>query len=59
MNKEIVEKIENLISDMDLPIYRKQIKNKSNVRWLLRNLKIKNSENSSTEVAIYWLKQLL
>lgn len=59
MKKEIVEKIETLIRDMELPIFRKQIKNKSNARWLMRNIKVKNNENGNVDVVIDLLKKVI
>ena len=59
MKKEIVNTIELLIEDMDIPSFRKVIKNNSNARWLLRNIKVRNSEHKHTETVIKLLKELV
>lgn len=59
MNKELVAKLEKLVSDMDLPFYRKTIKSHDGLRWLVRNIGIRNLKHKNYESACEVLSQLL
>ncbi|PKP53750.1 MAG: hypothetical protein CVT92_02095 [Bacteroidetes bacterium HGW-Bacteroidetes-1] len=59
MNKELVSKLEAIIAKMDIPFYRKTIKNKDNVRWLNRNIAVRNSQNPALPEAMNLIKELL
>tara|TARA_B100000214_G_scaffold374388_1_gene356977 strand:- start:1469 stop:1645 length:177 start_codon:yes stop_codon:yes gene_type:complete len=44
--------------DMDVPLSRRDTNNPENVRWLMRNLSIRNSEHPSFKEVIDVLKLL-
>ncbi len=44
--------------DMDVPLSRRDTSNPSNVRWLLRNLFIRNSNHPEFELVQKVLKEL-
>jgi hypothetical protein len=37
--------IEKIVNTMDVPFYRKEVKNKNSLRWLKKKLPLKNSEH--------------
>jgi hypothetical protein len=39
--------IQKLISKMDLPNYRKEVKHNDDARWLKNNLRVKNAEHKN------------
>ena len=43
--------------DMDVPAMRRDVSNRSNVAWLLRNLGVRNSEHSQFNSVIETLKK--
>ena len=43
--------------DMDVPAMRRDVSNRSNVAWLLRNLAVRNSEHPQFESVIETLKK--
>jgi len=43
--------------DMDVPAMRRDVTNRSNVAWLLRNLAVRNSEHSQFNSVIETLKK--
>ena len=43
--------------DMDVPAMRRDVSNRSNVAWLLRNLAVRNSEHSQFNSVIETLKK--
>ena len=43
--------------DMDVPAMRRDVTNRSNVAWLLRNLAVRNSEHSQFKSVIETLKK--
>ena len=47
-----------LPEDMDVPLSRRDIHILSNVRWLLRNLSIRNSNHKEFKKVIELLKQI-
>lgn len=49
--------IADLIGDMDIPAMRMDIDNPANVRWLLRNLGIRNANHKNFEEAFRLLKE--
>lgn len=42
-----IEELKNTLSEMDVPEFRLDISKKSNVRWLIRNLAVRNSRHSN------------
>lgn len=48
--------LKDLISDMDIPAERKNINKPENVRWLRRNLMIKNSDHPDIREAMALLQ---
>ncbi|SVA76881.1 uncharacterized protein METZ01_LOCUS129735 [marine metagenome] len=46
----------NIPEDMDVPASRRDTSELSNVRWLLRNLAIRNSEHPEFRTVIDWCK---
>ena len=59
MNKDKVQDLEAVISNMDIPFYRKTIKTKDGLRWLARNLKIRNIAHKDYPIAERLIKELL
>lgn len=59
MNPEKVQELEAIIANMDIPFYRKSIKTKDGVRWLARNLKIRNVTHKDYPLAEKLIKDLL
>jgi len=47
-----------LLERMDVPELRLDVSKPSNVRWLLRNLRIRNNDDEGLEEAIHGLKTL-
>jgi len=47
-----------LPEDMDVPLSRRDIHILSNVRWLLRNLSIRNSNHKEFKTVMELLKQI-
>ena len=41
------EKLQKLLGDLDLPEMRKDTSKPSNVRWLLRNIGVRNSRSNN------------
>lgn len=52
-------KIEKMLETMDVPRFRRDLKKKENIRWLLRNLALRNSSHPYFEMAIEGLKEKL
>ena len=48
-----------LLEQMEVPAMRKDTTSKSNVRWLMRNLAVKNKNHPMFEVTIDLVKWLL
>jgi len=48
--------LNDLLSTMDLPDMRRDITDISNVRWLLRNISVRNSKNEQIAEAIAVLR---
>lgn len=44
-----IKKLELLISKMDIPFYRKKIKSNKDIRWLNKNIGIKNINDNNFE----------
>ncbi len=60
MNRtERITELEKLISKMDIPFYRKTIKSSDNIRWLSRNLAIKNATHPDYQKAVSIIKEIL
>ncbi len=47
------------LKDFDVPESRKDLENPSNIRWLLRNLAIRNKNNPRFEMVFNELKSLI
>lgn len=58
MKFEDIMKLSSLLVNMEVPELRKTI-NEENIRWLRRNLGIKNSEHKDFDEAMYLLKKIL
>jgi hypothetical protein len=54
-----MEKIPHVPFDMDVPSIRRNLDNIANVRWLLRNLAIRNSEHPKFKEVMKDLKKRL
>lgn len=52
------KKLEAILLSMDIPEMRRKITN-SNVRWLLRNLRVSNGDHEDIELAISLSKQIV
>lgn len=59
MNREKVQDLEALISKMDIPFYRKTIKSKDGIRWLARNLAVRNFNHKDYPLVEKLIKELL
>jgi hypothetical protein len=59
VNREDLEKLQRLIKGMDLPIQRKTQTTPHNIRWLSRNLGVRNSEHPKFQEAKLLLVKLL
>lgn len=46
------EKLQKLLGDLDLPEMRKDTSKPSNVRWLLRNIGVRNSRSANLTESI-------
>ena len=53
LNDDLVE----LLSEMDIPLLRKEL-TKSNVRWLLRNIRVNNNNHPRINEAVDMLKNV-
>lgn len=53
---EVTQKLESLLRKMDIPSNRKHI-NLNNLKWLNRNLGIRNSNNPKFEEAMNLIKE--
>ncbi len=51
--------IEKLISKMDLPTYRKQVKHNDDARWLKNNLQVRNSKHKNYAEVMKLLEELV
>jgi len=46
----------NIPHDMDVPEIRRDLTDLSNVRWLLRNLEIRNNNHPEIKTVLEWCK---
>ncbi len=53
-----IEALEPILQTMDLPESRK-IVTTVNARWLLRNIKVRNSSHPDIDIAVDLLKQII
>jgi hypothetical protein len=53
LNEDLVE----LLSEMDIPLLRKEL-TRSNVRWLLRNIRVNNNNHPRIDEAVDMLKNV-
>lgn len=51
--------VQKLISKMDLPNYRKEVKHNDDLRWLKNNLAVRNSKHKNYEKVIQILESLV
>jgi len=51
--------VAKLISKMDLPIYRKEVKHNDDARWLKNNLAVKNAKHKNYEKVMELLADLV
>ena len=51
--------IEKLISKMDLPVYRKDVKHNDDARWLKNNLTVRNAKHKNYEKVMELLKSIV
>jgi hypothetical protein len=60
MDKEQAQvKLRMLLESMDVPEMRRDVSNDSNLRWLNRNLMVRNSEHPSAVFALVLAGRLL
>ncbi len=59
MDRKKIQDLEAIISTMDIPFYRKIIKSKNSIRWLNKNLKIRNFQHKDYQLAEQLIKDLL
>lgn len=60
MNRtERIAELEKLISKMDIPFYRKTIKSSDTIRWLSRNLSVKNSTHPDYQKVMSIIKEII
>ena len=52
-----IDDIEKALDTMDVPLFRKELTT-SNVRWLLRNLRIRNAQHPDIDEVIVALKEV-
>lgn len=56
--KKLAE-IEKLISKMDLPNYRKQVKHNDDARWLKNNLQARNNKHKNYSEVMKLLEEIV
>jgi|LakMenE18May11ns_1017448.scaffolds.fasta_scaffold9342630_1 hypothetical protein len=56
---EIKIKLKDILDTMDIPEMRKDLNNKSNVSWLIRNIGIRNQEHIELNFAVRLLCDLV
>jgi hypothetical protein len=52
------EELKDILNEMDIPEFRLDISKKANVRWLTRNLAVRNISHSGFKNTIKKLKEL-
>jgi len=52
------EELKDILNAMDIPEFRLDVSRKSNVRWLIRNLAIRNREHPNFKDVTKKLKEL-
>lgn len=52
------QKLINLLNDMDVPELRKDFSNVANIRWLIRNLWIRNGDHPDIDEALILLTKI-
>ena len=57
-SKDLQSDLLELLSEMDIPLLRREL-TKSSVRWLLRNVRIRNSDHPKLDEVIDALKILV
>ena len=51
--------LEDMIDGLEIPGFRKDTSDTANLRWILRNIKVCNSENGNVDEIIKQIKMLL
>lgn len=54
-----LSEVEKLIKKMDLPFYRKKVKNNEDLRWLKSSLHVKNAKHSNYNKVMELLNTLV
>ena len=54
-----MNRLDEILSTMDIPSLRKHTDNDSNLRWLLRNIRINNNNHPDIDEAVTLLKREL
>lgn len=52
-----MNRLQEILSDMDIPEMRRDITSDSNVRWLLRNLPFRNAQHPQFREAMNLLRE--
>ena len=53
------DELNNLLDEFNIPNRRRDIENKSNLRWILRNIMVKNADNPKLELTVKLIKEKL
>jgi len=56
--REMKLRLEDILEDMRAPEERKNLNNRTNIRWLMNNLPLANANHQSLDEAIYLTKTL-
>lgn len=54
-----MNRLDEILSTMDIPSLRKNTDNDNNLRWLLRNIRINNSNHPDIDEAVALIKKEL
>lgn len=54
-----LEEIQKLINKMDLPAYRKTVKHNDDLRWLKKNLSLKNEKHKNYKEVILLISNMV
>ena len=57
--RDLILELENLIKPMDIPVRRKMVNQKEDLRWLARNLGIRNAGHRNFKRAVEILKEVV
>lgn len=56
--KEQVARVQKLLLPMDMPAFRRDVSQPANVRWLIRNLGVRNSKRAAFKTVVKELVRL-